>query len=162
MGHGPDAPAAMPASTDSASRHREPGAHAAQGRRDWAWRARIRRNPRTAQVYRTVVGIFGGVIVIGGLIAVPFPGPGWLIVFIGVSIWASEFHWARRLHTYGMERLARWTAWVQRQSLLVRGALFLSTCAFVNAFLWVSLKLTGVPGWVPADVAAWMQAHLAL
>ena len=71
----------------------------------WEWRRRIRSNPATHRAYRTVVAVLGLVVVVIGLIAVPAPGPGWLIVFIGVSIWASEFEWAQRLLYWGNDRL---------------------------------------------------------
>ena len=67
----------------------------------WEWRRRIRSNPASHRAYRTVVAVLGPVVVVAGLIAVPAPGPGWLIVFIGVSIWASEFEWAQRLLVLG-------------------------------------------------------------
>ena len=70
----------------------------------WEWRRRIRSNPASHRAYRTVVAVLGLVVVVVGLIAVPAPGPGWLIVFIGVSIWASEFEWAQRLLYWGKAR----------------------------------------------------------
>ena len=45
--------------------------------RDWEWRRRIRSNPHSHRVYRTVVGILGTVVMVAGLVMVPFPGPGW-------------------------------------------------------------------------------------
>lgn len=129
---------------------------------DWAWRAKIRANPRAHSIYRSVVGSLGFVIVVAGLLMVPFPGPGWLVVFIGVSIWASEFHWARRLHTYGVGKLKEWNAWVQRKGVIVQATLFVLTCLFVNAFLWTSLKFMGIPGWVPDQVETLMHTYLAL
>ena len=73
---------------------------------DWAWRRRIRSNPHSYRIYRWVVGIVGTLVTLGGLIAVPAPGPGWLIVFVGVGILASEFEWAQRLLHWGRARLA--------------------------------------------------------
>lgn len=57
------------------------------------------------------VAIVGGLTVLIGLILVPAPGPGWLIVWAGVSILATEFPWARRL--------ARWVR-VQFRKLINR------------------------------------------
>ena len=82
---------------------------------DWAWRRRIRANPVTARVYRITVAVLGLVIVVGGLIVVPAPGPGWLIVFAGVSVWATEFEWAQRL----LHRRARAVDPVDAASALV-------------------------------------------
>ena len=64
---------------------------------DWEWRRKIRSNPHSHGIYRVVVGVVGLIIVVLGLIMVPFPGPGWLVVFLGLAIWASEFEWAQRV-----------------------------------------------------------------
>ena len=59
---------------------------------------------------------FIGVLVVAiGLILVPLPGPGWLIVFVGLTILGTEFHWARRLLAWLRRVLSRfwerWTSW---------------------------------------------------
>jgi uncharacterized protein (TIGR02611 family) len=52
----------------------------------------IARNAR-----RMAITVAGFVVVFVGLILVPLPGPGWLIVFAGLAILATEYVWARRL-----------------------------------------------------------------
>ncbi|MER7408489.1 TIGR02611 family protein [Streptomyces sp. NPDC000070] len=43
------------------------------------------------------VGVFlvGLAIVVVGVIMLPLPGPGWLVIFAGMGIWATEFIWAQ-------------------------------------------------------------------
>lgn len=43
------------------------------------------------------VGIFavGLAVVVVGIILLPLPGPGWVIIFGGMAIWATEFVWAQ-------------------------------------------------------------------
>ncbi|WP_189109256.1 TIGR02611 family protein [Streptomyces camponoticapitis] len=43
------------------------------------------------------VGVFVvGLAVVGvGVVLLPLPGPGWLIIFGGMAIWATEFVWAQ-------------------------------------------------------------------
>lgn len=43
------------------------------------------------------VGVFiVGLAVVGaGVIMLPLPGPGWLVIFGGMAIWATEFVWAQ-------------------------------------------------------------------
>ncbi|MFF3764030.1 TIGR02611 family protein [Streptomyces sp. NPDC001922] len=43
------------------------------------------------------VGVFlvGLAVVAGGVIMLPLPGPGWLVIFGGMAIWATEFVWAQ-------------------------------------------------------------------
>ncbi|MFI6038335.1 TIGR02611 family protein [Streptomyces sp. NPDC051315] len=43
------------------------------------------------------VGIFivGLAVVVAGIIMLPLPGPGWIVIFGGMAIWATEFVWAQ-------------------------------------------------------------------
>jgi uncharacterized protein (TIGR02611 family) len=43
---------------------------------------------------RVAVGAVGGVITVIGVVALVTPGPGWLIIFAGLGILATEFAWA--------------------------------------------------------------------
>lgn len=97
----------------------------------------------------------GSLVIVGGVIAIPLPGPGWLIVIAGLAILASEFDWAHRLLEFTKRRVHAWTRWVGQQSLWLRVLIGLSTAAFVYAFVVVSLKLTGVPEWIPDWVPLW-------
>ena len=55
-----------------------------------------------------------------GIVAIPYPGPGWAIVFIGLGILATEFEWARRLLQYAKERYDKVMDWFERQGLFVQ------------------------------------------
>ncbi|MET8682569.1 TIGR02611 family protein [Streptomyces sp. NPDC004647] len=43
------------------------------------------------------VGVFlvGLAVVVAGVIMLPLPGPGWLVIFGGLAVWATEFVWAQ-------------------------------------------------------------------
>ncbi|MFH9661445.1 TIGR02611 family protein [Streptomyces sp. NPDC017248] len=43
------------------------------------------------------VGIFviGLAVVVAGIVMLPLPGPGWVVIFGGMAIWATEFVWAQ-------------------------------------------------------------------
>jgi len=43
---------------------------------------------------RIAVGVVGGTVTVVGVIALVAPGPGWLIIFAGFGILATEFAWA--------------------------------------------------------------------
>lgn len=76
------------------------------------WRGAIRRRPWLNTLYKVLVTIVGVAVVIIGLILVPLPGPGWLIVFVGLTILGTEYHWARRLLGWLRRTLARfWERW---------------------------------------------------
>ena len=59
---------------------------------------------RTLEQARRVFRIvFGFTMLALGAVMLVTPGPGWLIIFLGLGLLAAEFVWARRL----MERLKR-------------------------------------------------------
>jgi uncharacterized protein (TIGR02611 family) len=115
-------------------------------------RERIRARGASRAVYRFVVALLGVAITLGGLVLVPLPGPGWLIVFAGLALLATEFDVARRVLEFGRRTLRRWTTWLGRQGLAVRAGLGLGTLACVAATLWGAGAAVGVPGWVPDAV----------
>jgi uncharacterized protein (TIGR02611 family) len=80
---------------------------------------------------RAIIALVGGVVIIVGIIAIPYPGPGWLIVFAGLGILATEFEWARRLLRYAKDHYNAWTEWVKRQSRPVRYAI-IAGVAFIT------------------------------
>ncbi|GAA0653492.1 TIGR02611 family protein [Streptomyces thermocarboxydovorans] len=43
------------------------------------------------------VGVFviGLAVVVAGVIMLPLPGPGWVVIFAGMAIWGTEFAWAQ-------------------------------------------------------------------
>ncbi|NEE35689.1 TIGR02611 family protein, partial [Streptomyces sp. SID7982] len=43
------------------------------------------------------VGVFvvGLGVVVAGVLMLVLPGPGWLVIFAGMAIWATEFVWAQ-------------------------------------------------------------------
>ncbi|MFZ7089258.1 TIGR02611 family protein [Curtobacterium sp. RRHDQ10] len=77
-------------------------------------RAWIHARPHVHLPYRILVGIVGGLIVVIGLILVPLPGPGWLIVFIGLTVLASEFAFFSRISAWLRVQLHRFWDWVRR------------------------------------------------
>jgi uncharacterized protein (TIGR02611 family) len=54
---------------------------------------------------RTAVTVGGSAVVITGLILIPLPGPGWLVVFAGLAILATEYVWARRLLNFAKRKV---------------------------------------------------------
>jgi uncharacterized protein (TIGR02611 family) len=51
--------------------------------------------------------IIGFAIVIAGIVMIVTPGPGLLVIFIGLSILALELEWARELNKQGLQGLER-------------------------------------------------------
>lgn len=75
-------------------------------------------------------------MLLAGIIAIPFPGPGWLVVFTGLAILATEFTWARRVLDVAKGYYDRWAAWLKAQSLAVRAAVLMITGLVSVLTLW--------------------------
>jgi uncharacterized protein (TIGR02611 family) len=115
------------------------------------FRTAIARNRVVDLTFRVAVGVIGTAVVILGIIALPAPGPGWAIIFLGLGILATEFHAARRILTWVRTKYEAWVRWLGRQRPITRllvsaGILLLvAACAwFVGAFAlvgsWMRLK----------------------
>jgi uncharacterized protein (TIGR02611 family) len=107
-----------------------------------AIRHRIRATRGGRLTLQVIIGILGGIVVTVGIILIPFPGPGWLIVLAGLAIWAIEFVWAQRLLSYTRARLERWWHWLGRQHWSVRALAGLAGLVFVTAVVWASVRLS--------------------
>lgn len=100
----------------------------------------------------------GAVVLALGVIAIPYPGPGWAIVFVGLAILASEFAWARRVLRYARRRYDAWTDWLGRQSVAVRLMVLGLTGLVVLTTLYLLGALHLVAGWVGLDGWTWLQS----
>jgi uncharacterized protein (TIGR02611 family) len=60
-------------------------------------RAKIRANRIADVAWRTGIFFIGFFLVGVGIVLLVLPGPGWLIIFIGFFILATEFAWASRI-----------------------------------------------------------------
>ncbi|KRE62919.1 TIGR02611 family protein [Nostocoides sp. Soil756] len=129
---------------------------------EWEWRRRLRANAGTRLGLRVVVAVAGLVLVLGGFALVPLPGPGWLIVILGLAVWASEIEPASDLLEWVKRQVRRWERWVTAQSRGVQALVVLLTFTFVAGVLWLTFRLTGLPGFLPDGLTRWLEATLAL
>lgn len=106
-----------------------------------AARRRIRGTRAGRIVWRTAVAVLGGAVIVAGIALLPLPGPGWLIIFAGLGILATEFAWASRLLRYARERLAAWTDWIATRGravqLLIGAAGLAVLAAVLFGVLWI-------------------------
>ncbi|GII83892.1 hypothetical protein Ssi03_18820 [Sphaerisporangium siamense] len=112
----------------------------AENRRGWLDGVRATRTGR--MTLKIVIGVIGAALVIGGLLLVPLPGPGWLIVFAGLAILATEFAWAHRLLEFAKKTLSAWTDWLKRQNWPVRIIVGGATLAVAAVIVYFALRLT--------------------
>jgi uncharacterized protein (TIGR02611 family) len=108
----------------------------------------VRRRPSLNLAYRIVVGVVGAAVLATGILAIPYPGPGWLILFAGLAILGTEFTWAKRALRWTRARYDAWTGWVRRQPAVVRIGVIVLTVAIVLVTLWLVNALGLVAGWV--------------
>lgn len=75
----------------------ESGTRAAQGERALGSRAPEFIKARRLLHVSWQAGVFlvGLAVVVTGIVLLPLPGPGWVIIFGGMAIWATEFVWAQ-------------------------------------------------------------------
>ena len=114
------------------------------GRRWAARRERLRERALLDFTYRVLVAVVGLTVLLIGVAAIPYPGPGWAIVFLGLAILATEFYWARRTLTYTRARYDTAMAWLRRQPAWVQWLKTVLTAAVVVVTLW----LLGAVDWL--------------
>jgi uncharacterized protein (TIGR02611 family) len=75
-------------------------------------------NPTLKRVF---VGVAGGFVTLVGVVALVAPGPGWLIIFTGLGILATEFAWAARALTKakGIASRAATSARIKKEHQLI-------------------------------------------
>ncbi len=107
---------------------------------EWA-----RRRHATHLALRAVVLLLGSTLLLAGLAMLILPGPGWVVILLGLVVLGSEFHWARRL-------LERARAGVQRAATRIPQR------PRTRAVLTVVLVLTGIA--VSVGVATAVSAYV--
>lgn len=102
-------------------------------------RTRARSTAPGRIAWRVGVTIIGGAVIAGGIVLLPLPGPGWLIIFAGLGILATEYAWAARLLRWVRKQVRRWTRWAAARPLWLRllgGLLVLVVVAGLVAAAW--------------------------
>lgn len=90
-----------------------------------------------AAAKKTVIGILGGIVVILGIIMIPYPGPGWVVVFLGLGILSTEFDWAKRLLDVAKGKYDAWQDWLARQAPWIKASFWIGTCLVVITTIWL-------------------------
>ncbi|MFF3908744.1 TIGR02611 family protein [Streptomyces sp. NPDC001848] len=89
------------------------------------------------------VGVFviGLAVVAGGVVMLPLPGPGWLVIFAGMAIWATEFVWAQLVLRWTKRKVTEATQRaldprVRRRNLLLTTAGVAIVAALAGVYVW--------------------------
>ncbi|OLO98729.1 TIGR02611 family protein [Mycolicibacterium porcinum] len=134
---------------------------AAVKRRWTSWREGLRSRPAADFTYRIVIGVVGTLVLAVGIIAIPYPGPGWAIVFLGLAILASEFAFAKRALHYVRVRYDAVMAWFDRQHIAVKGLSAAFTALVVVGTLWLFGAVGFAAGLVGLE-QEWLKSPLGM
>lgn len=98
-----------------------------------AIRARARSTAIGRLLWRIGVTLLGVVVVAIGIVLLPLPGPGWVIIFGGLGILATEYPWAARLLTAVRRFVTRMGTWVRARGLFLQIVFGVLSVAFLAA-----------------------------
>jgi uncharacterized protein (TIGR02611 family) len=104
-------------------------------------RERRERHRERSRVVRAAVVLAGFVILLVGLALIPLPGPGLLVVAVGLAVLALEFAWAERLLERTVKRMEQASETVKRASraqqiLLGLLGVLVAAAAVTAAYAW--------------------------
>ena len=104
-----------------------------------AFRGWVRELPGGRLIWRIAVTLLGVAIIAVGIVLLPLPGPGWVIIFAGLGVLATEYTWASRLLSWTRRQVARWAQWFAHAPIWVRvlgGLLSLALIAAIAVAAW--------------------------
>jgi len=104
-----------------------------RGGRVRAIRARARSTPVGRVLWRLGVTVLGGLVIAVGIVLLPLPGPGWVIIFGGLGILATEYASAARLLTAVRRFVTRMGDWVRARGLFLQIIFGVLSVAFLAA-----------------------------
>ncbi|KUM71159.1 TIGR02611 family protein [Streptomyces curacoi] len=89
------------------------------------------------------VGIFvlGLAIVVVGIIMLPLPGPGWVVIFGGMAVWATEFVWAQLVLRWTKRKVTEAAQKaldpkVRRRNIILTSIGLVIVAVLVGIYLW--------------------------
>ncbi|WJV49990.1 TIGR02611 family protein [Streptomyces flavofungini] len=89
------------------------------------------------------VGVFivGLAVVVTGIIMLPLPGPGWVVIFGGMAIWATEFVWAQLVLRWTKRKVTEAAQRaldprVRRRNIILTSIALVIAAALGGIYLW--------------------------
>ncbi|MFI8006907.1 TIGR02611 family protein [Streptomyces sp. NPDC086010] len=101
----------------------------------------VRRTPLLHLLWKAGVFVVGAVVVATGIVLLPLPGPGWLVIFGGMGVWATEFVWAQRVLRWTRRKVAEVTRRaldprVRRRNTVILVIGLVLAAGAVGAYVW--------------------------
>jgi uncharacterized protein (TIGR02611 family) len=100
---------------------------------------------------RAAIAIIGGLVVLIGIVMIPYPGPGWLVVFAGLAILATEFDRAQRVLDYAGGIYENWQRWLNAQSNYIKMLVWMMTAIVVVLTIWLINGYGIINDWFKLD-----------
>lgn len=109
---------------------------------------------------RPLTLLAGWLCVVGGILIIPTPGPGWFLLFFGIGVLSFEMTWPNRLLDWGLRKYDSFEEHWKRQGAATKsfiGVGFLAGCAVVfSGIFWVMWN-TGMLGFAEAWLGEWVE-----
>lgn len=91
--------------------------------------------------WQVAVFVVGLAVVVAGVIMLPLPGPGWLVIFGGMAIWATEFVWAQLVLRWTKRKVSEATQRaldpkVRRRNIVLTTIGLVIVAVLVGVYVW--------------------------
>jgi uncharacterized protein (TIGR02611 family) len=91
--------------------------------------------------WQVLIFIIGLAVVVAGIIMLPLPGPGWVVIFGGMAIWATEFVWAQLVLRWTKRKVTEAAQraldpQVRRRNIILTSVGLVIVAAIVGVYLW--------------------------
>lgn len=116
-------------------------------------------NKAKRQAKRAAIAVLGTIVLLIGIVAIPYPGPGWLIVFAGLAILSTEFEWAGRLLERARSYYDGWVEWLKRQHWATRLLVLAFTGLIIVVTVWLLNGFGILNAWLQLGLD-WLQSPL--
>ncbi|MEU7056574.1 TIGR02611 family protein [Streptomyces sp. NPDC046197] len=101
----------------------------------------IRSRPVLHMSWQVGIFVVGLAVVVAGVVMLPLPGPGWVVIFGGMAIWATEFVWAQLVLRWTKRKVTEATQRaldprVRRRNIVLTTVGLVIVAVLVGIYLW--------------------------
>lgn len=91
--------------------------------------------------WQVLIFVIGLAVVVAGIIMLPLPGPGWVVIFGGMAIWATEFVWAQLVLRWTKRKVTEAAQRaldpkVRRRNIILTSIGLVIVAAILGVYLW--------------------------
>jgi uncharacterized protein (TIGR02611 family) len=91
--------------------------------------------------WQVLIFVIGLAVVVAGIIMLPLPGPGWVVIFGGMAIWATEFVWAQLVLRWTKRKVTEAAQRaldpkVRRRNIILTAIGLVIVAAILGVYLW--------------------------